>query len=76
MNGSVTVRGTVAYASQDTWTLSATVRENILFGLSYNPTWYKAVIEACALEKVMVVIVNNLLCQFVSFCTIGFRTAA
>ena len=52
VSGDVTVRGSVAYASQETWVYSATVRENILFGLAYSPAWYDTVIEACALERV------------------------
>ena len=52
MNGGVTVRGSVAYASQESWVFSATLRENILFGLPYSPAWYNTVVEACALERV------------------------
>ena len=52
MSGSVTVRGSVAYASQEPWVFSATLRENILFGLPYQPNWYNTVVEACALEQV------------------------
>ena len=52
MSGSVTVRGRVAYASQESWVFSATLRENILFGLPYQPNWYNTVVEVCALEKV------------------------
>ena len=52
MSGDVTVRGSVAYASQESWVYSASVRENILFGLPYSPAWYDNVIEACALERV------------------------
>ena len=52
MSGSVTLRGGVAYASQESWVYSATLRENILFGLSYRADWYNTVMEACALDKV------------------------
>lgn len=51
-SGSVTVRGNVAYASQESWVFSGTLRENILFGLPYKPDWYSNVLETCALEKV------------------------
>ena len=47
------MRGSVAYASQESWILSVTLRENILFGLPYHPDWYNTVVEACALEKVI-----------------------
>ena len=48
------VKGSVGYASQEAWVFSATLRDNILFGLPYDPDRYDTVIEACALEKVFV----------------------
>lgn len=48
-SGSVTVKGSVAYFSQSSWVLSATIRENILFGHSFDPIFYERVLEACAL---------------------------
>ena len=56
MDGSVEVNGRVSYASQDPWVFSGTLRENILFGLPYKPIWYNAVLEACALDKVVYVV--------------------
>ena len=50
--GSVTMRGTVAYVSQEPWIFSSTVRENILFGSKYEDDWYYTVLEACALKRV------------------------
>ena len=52
LSGSASVRGSVAYANQESWVYSATVRDNILFGLPYRADWYSNVIEACALEQV------------------------
>ncbi|KAH7159915.1 ABC transporter type 1, transmembrane domain-containing protein [Dactylonectria estremocensis] len=49
VQGSVEVRGTVAYASQQTWILNATVKENIIFGYRYDPEFYEKTIQACAL---------------------------
>ncbi|CAH7687177.1 hypothetical protein PPACK8108_LOCUS21917, partial [Phakopsora pachyrhizi] len=49
ISGRVELRGRVAYAAQTPWLLSATVRENILFGHSFDEELYKNVIEACAL---------------------------
>ena len=46
------VNGSVGYASQEAWVFSASVRDNILFGLPYDAERYNAVIEACALKKV------------------------
>ncbi len=45
--------GTVAYAGQEPWIFSATLRDNILFGKPYHPDWYATVIDMCALEKVI-----------------------
>lgn len=47
--GTVEVRGTVAYASQQTWVLNATVKENIVFGYRYDSEFYEKTVEACAL---------------------------
>ena len=54
MSGVVSVRGSVAYASQEACVFSTTIRENILFGLPYDDEWYRSVVYACALEKVAV----------------------
>lgn len=37
-------------ASQESWIQHASVRDNILFGKDYDPAFYQAVIEACALS--------------------------
>ncbi|XP_050524591.1 ATP-binding cassette sub-family C member Sur-like isoform X2 [Daktulosphaira vitifoliae] len=39
----------IAYVSQKTWLLNASVVENIVFGDKYNKSRFKRVIEACAL---------------------------
>ncbi|KAG6000046.1 hypothetical protein E4U43_001725 [Claviceps pusilla] len=49
VKGSVEVRGTVAYASQQPWILNATVKENIIFGYRYDADFYARTVEACAL---------------------------
>jgi ABC-type multidrug transport system fused ATPase/permease subunit len=49
IKGSAEVRGTVAYASQQTWILNATVKENIVFGYKYDSEFYEKTIKACAL---------------------------
>ncbi|XP_019852708.1 PREDICTED: multidrug resistance-associated protein 4-like isoform X2 [Amphimedon queenslandica] len=51
LQGSVAVNGSIGYASQEAWVFSATVRDNILFGLPYDVERYNSVIEACALTK-------------------------
>lgn len=43
--GRITVRGKIAYASQEPWVFSGTVRQNILFGKSYDDKKYEKVIR-------------------------------
>lgn len=50
LKGSVRVRGKVAYAAQNPWLLSATVRENIVFGHRWDQSFYDQVLDACALR--------------------------
>lgn len=40
---------TIAYACQNPWILNATIRENILFGKTFDTEWYARVVECCAL---------------------------
>ncbi|KAF1328428.1 Abc transporter c family member 5, partial [Globisporangium splendens] len=49
-SGSVFVRGRVAYYSQQAWIQNATIRDNILFGNSYDHQRYQKVLDACGLE--------------------------
>ncbi len=42
---------TVAYCSQAPWLLSATIRENIVFGEPWDKQRYNQVVAACALER-------------------------
>ena len=49
VQGRISVRGSVAYASQSAWILNATIRDNILFGLPMDEARYDAVIKACQL---------------------------
>ncbi|KAM8907839.1 LOW QUALITY PROTEIN: ATP-binding cassette sub-family C member 9 [Spinachia spinachia] len=43
-------RYSVAYATQKSWLLNATVEENITFGGPFNKQRYKTVIDACSLQ--------------------------
>ena len=47
----MSVRGKIAYAPQEAWVFSGTVRQNILCGKDYDLKRYKQVVKACALEK-------------------------
>lgn len=41
----------VAYASQESWVLNETIRNNILFGTTYDEERYNKVIHQCGLER-------------------------
>lgn len=41
----------IAYVAQIPWIENASIRDNIIFGLPYEPTRYQKVLFACALEK-------------------------
>lgn len=45
------INGSVAYVPQVPFILNETVRNNILFGRTFNPEWYDRVVFACALER-------------------------
>ncbi|XP_061373093.1 ABC transporter C family member 13 isoform X2 [Gastrolobium bilobum] len=49
-HGSIYSNGSVAYVPQVPWILSGTVRDNILFGKSYDPERYTDTLHACALH--------------------------
>jgi ATP-binding cassette subfamily C (CFTR/MRP) protein 1 len=43
------VRGSMAYCAQQPWIIAGTLRDNILFGLAYDPVRYQKTLEGCAL---------------------------
>ncbi|XP_063816842.1 ATP-binding cassette sub-family C member 3 isoform X2 [Pseudophryne corroboree] len=49
LEGEVSVRGSVAYVSQQAWIQNSTLKDNILFGKTGNEKNYQKVLEACAL---------------------------
>ncbi|KAL4659052.1 multidrug resistance-associated protein 1-like [Arapaima gigas] len=49
-SGQVSVKGSVAYVPQQAWIQNTTLRDNIVFGQDMKESWYKQVVEACALE--------------------------
>ncbi|XP_035998439.1 canalicular multispecific organic anion transporter 2 isoform X2 [Fundulus heteroclitus] len=51
LEGEVSVRGSVAYVPQQAWIQNATLRDNILFGNTFNECKYHRVLEACALTQ-------------------------
>ncbi|XP_071865797.1 ATP-binding cassette sub-family C member 4 isoform X2 [Bombus fervidus] len=50
-HGEIKVNGTVSYASQEAWLFSGTVRNNVLFGQSYDKEKYNDVVRVCTLIK-------------------------
>ncbi|XP_053191606.1 ATP-binding cassette sub-family C member 10 isoform X2 [Scomber japonicus] len=46
-------------AAQEPWIQHASVRDNILFGKDYDPSFYQAVIDACALSDDLNVLPNG-----------------
>ncbi|OMO75048.1 hypothetical protein CCACVL1_16348, partial [Corchorus capsularis] len=49
-NSSVVIRGTVAYVPQVSWIFNASVRDNILFGYSFQTERYRKTIDVTALR--------------------------
>ncbi|EJD44880.1 metal resistance protein ycf1 [Auricularia subglabra TFB-10046 SS5] len=50
IEGEVVVRGSVAYAPQNPWIMSGSVRDNILFSHTFEQEFYDIVLDACALR--------------------------
>ncbi|BAT91542.1 hypothetical protein VIGAN_07014500 [Vigna angularis var. angularis] len=50
VHGSIYSNESIAYVPQVPWILSGTVRDNILFGKSYDPERYTDTLKACALD--------------------------
>ncbi|XP_055333700.1 LOW QUALITY PROTEIN: multidrug resistance-associated protein 1-like [Paramacrobiotus metropolitanus] len=50
ISGHVTIRGSVAYVTQQAWNQNMTMRDNILFGRPFDEEKYERVLECCALK--------------------------
>lgn len=55
-DGKVIVRGDIAYFSQSSFVLSATIKENIVFGHRFDSDFYETVLDACALRPDLAVL--------------------
>jgi ATP-binding cassette, subfamily C (CFTR/MRP), member 1 len=51
VKGEVIVHGTTAYVPQQAWVMNASVKENIVFGHRWDPTFYEKTVKACALTE-------------------------
>ncbi|RKF62208.1 Metal resistance protein YCF1 [Erysiphe neolycopersici] len=51
VKGEVIVHGKTAYVAQQSWIMNASVKENILFGHRFDPSFYTKTIRACALVE-------------------------
>lgn len=51
VRGQVVVHGSTAYVAQQAWVMNASVKENILFGHRYDPSFYDKTIKGCALTE-------------------------
>uniref|UniRef100_A0A8C1FVX5 Cystic fibrosis transmembrane conductance regulator n=1 Tax=Cyprinus carpio TaxID=7962 RepID=A0A8C1FVX5_CYPCA len=52
-SGKIRHSGRISYSSQTAWIMPGTIRDNILFGLTYDEYRYKSVVKACQLEEVL-----------------------
>ncbi|KAF5907627.1 cystic fibrosis transmembrane conductance regulator, partial [Clarias magur] len=58
-SGKIRHSGRVSYSSQTAWIMPGTIRENILFGLTYEEYRYKKVVKACQLEEDLATLPEN-----------------
>ena len=49
----------IAYVPQQAWIRNATLKDNITFGQTTNETFYKTVVEACALVPDLEILPNG-----------------
>ncbi|ERE87631.1 cystic fibrosis transmembrane conductance regulator [Cricetulus griseus] len=49
--GKIKHSGRISFCSQFSWIMPGTIKENIIFGVSYDEYRYKSIVSACQLEK-------------------------
>ena len=50
-SGSVKVNGSIAYASQESWSFNSSILQNITFGKPYDSKKWREVISVCAMNR-------------------------
>lgn len=57
--GKIKHSGRISFSPQVSWIMPGTIKENIIFGVSYDEYRYKSVIKACQLEEVSYLVLWN-----------------
>ena len=52
IKGHIDINGSIFYVSQEPWIFNSTLKQNILFGKSYDEQKFEEVLKACSLDKV------------------------
>lgn len=72
-DGSVTVRGTVAFCNQQPWIMGGTIRSNITFGFQHDQEFYDIVLDACALREDLAILPQGDAVRDFLFLSTSFR---
>lgn len=59
LSGNVRVAGSLAYVAQSAWIQNSSLRDNILFGQSFDPQKYQRILEACELLPDLTILPNG-----------------
>lgn len=59
VSGSISVKGSVSFASEDPWIISGTIKENILMGKTLDQDLYTSTLNSCALIRDLRILGNG-----------------